>query len=74
MSQTSQEPRSGLAKLLDEAPPGTPIAEILAQKEEYECPECGWRAELRRNTCFVCDYDQPLQPLLERTAVERGPS
>lgn len=58
----SQSPRNGLAKLLDEADPDAPLNEIAAEKKRYECPACGWQAELHRNQCMVCSYNQPLQP------------
>ena len=55
-------PRNGLAKLLNEADPDDPVGEITAQKEQFECPNCGWVAELCRNECFVCEYNQNLRP------------
>ena len=66
MSGSEQTPRNGLAKLLWEADPDTPEREIVAQKEQFQCPACGWVAELRRKRCMVCDYDQPLEPARER--------
>lgn len=57
----SQSPRNGMAKLLTDADPDTPLGEILDEKDEFECPECGWRAELQRNECMICEYDQPLE-------------
>ena len=62
MSRTGQSPRNGLAKLLSEADPDAPLEQIAAEKERFECPACGWGAELRRNECMVCDYDRPLRP------------
>mgnify|MGYP006304216185 CR=1 FL=1 len=62
MSESRQSPRNGLAKLLWEADPDDSPHEIAAEKDRFECPACGWGAELRRNECMVCDYDQPLRP------------
>ena len=61
MSKTGQSPRNGLAKLLWEADPDDSPQEIAAEKERFQCPACGWGAELRRNECMVCEYDQPLR-------------
>jgi hypothetical protein len=61
MSKSHQSPRNGLAKLLWEADPDDSPDEIAAEKERFQCPACGWTAELRRNECMVCDYDQPLR-------------
>jgi len=69
MSKTKQSPRNGHAKLLHDADPDTgleELQEIAAQKEKFECPVCGWTAELQRNECFVCEYDEPLQPVRDR--------
>ena len=62
MSESRQSPRNGLAKLLSEADPDASLEEIADDKERFECPACGWCAELRRNECMVCDYNQPLRP------------
>lgn len=62
MSESGRGPCNGIARLLAEADPGTPPAEILAQRDEYECPSCGWAADLHRQECMVCEYDQPLTP------------
>jgi len=62
MSRTGQNPRNGLAKLLSDADPDDSLKEIAAQKETFECPACGWTAELRRTQCMVCEYDEPLRP------------
>jgi hypothetical protein len=61
MSQSSQSPRNGLAKLLSEADPDAPLGEVAAEKDEFECPACGWTAELQRNECMVCEYGQSLR-------------
>ena len=63
MSESRQSPRNGLAKLLWEAEPDDSPEEIAAQKERFQCPECGWLAELRRNECMICEYDQPLRSI-----------
>lgn len=60
------EPRSGLAKLLHSTEPDTPLDEVAAkatQRTRYRCPQCGWTAEIHRTTCFVCDYDEQLEPV-----------
>jgi len=62
MSESRQSPRNGLAKLLWEAEPDDSPQEIASQKEQFKCPACGWVAELQRNECMVCEYDQPLRP------------
>lgn len=56
----SQSHRNGMAKLLTDADPDTPLEDIVAEKQKFEYRECGWQAELQRNECIVCDYDQPL--------------
>jgi hypothetical protein len=61
MSGTSQGPRNGLAKLLLDADPDQDPEEIVKQQQRFECPSCGWTAELRRTECMVCDSTQPLQ-------------
>ena len=61
MSESRQSPRNGLAKVLLEAEPDDSPDEIVSKKEKFHCPACGWTAELRRNECMVCDYDQALQ-------------
>lgn len=63
MTQSSREPCNGLAKLIAEADPDRSPSEILAQRDEYECPRCGWTADLHRQECMVCEYDQPLTPI-----------
>ena len=68
MTESCQSPRNGLAKLLWEAEPDDSPEEIASQKEQFQCPACGWLAELRRNECMVCDYDQPLH----RPGANRG--
>lgn len=65
MSESRQSPRNGLAKLLHEADGDDSLDEIVAQKEQFECPNCGWQAELRRNECMVCEYGRPLQAISE---------
>ena len=62
MGQSNQSPRNGLAKLLWDANPDDPPQDIATKKEQFQCPACGWTAELRRNECMVCDYDQTLRP------------
>lgn len=62
MSQTGQTPRNGLAKLLWEAESDDDPQEIASQMEQFVCPGCGWEADLRRNECMICDWDQPLKP------------
>jgi hypothetical protein len=62
MSQSRQNPRNGLAKILSDADPDTSLEEIAAEKQRFECPECGWDADLQRNGCMVCEYGQPLEP------------
>lgn len=57
----SRSPRNGIAKLLTDADPDTPLECIVDEKDEFECPKCGWETELRRNQCLVCDYDQPVE-------------
>lgn len=61
MTGAGQSPRNGLAKLLLDADPDDAPEEIISQKTEFECPDCGWTADLHRTECMVCDYDQPLQ-------------
>jgi hypothetical protein len=61
MSENRQSPRNGLAKKLWDADPDESPQEISARKERFECTDCGWTAELRRNQCMVCEYDRPLQ-------------
>lgn len=67
MSSSQQTPRNGLAKLLWEADPDDSPEEITAEQEHFECPKCGWTADLRRNECMVCEYGQPLDPVREST-------
>jgi hypothetical protein len=61
MSESRQSPRNGLAKLLWDADPDKSTEEIVDRKERFYCPACGWEAELHRNECMVCEYDQPLR-------------
>jgi hypothetical protein len=68
MSGSPQSPRNGLAKLLWEADPDDTAQDIVSEKERFHCPECDWTAELRRNECMVCDYEQPLQSNGDRDA------
>lgn len=61
MTQSTRGPRNGMAKLLSEADPDASLAEIADVKDRFECPACGWGADLHRNECMVCDYSQPLR-------------
>lgn len=63
----SQAPRNGLAKLLWDADSSDNPQEIAARQKQFECPECGWKAKLRRNACMVCDHDQPLRQVQNAT-------
>ena len=69
MSGSSPAPSNGLAKLLWEADPDEPPQEIAARNQRFECPACGWIAELERNECMVCEHEQQLRP---RGSGERG--
>lgn len=61
VTQTGKTPRNGLAKLLWDAEPDSSAEEIASQKQLYECPSCGWEAQLRRNQCMLCEWDEPLE-------------
>lgn len=63
MSSSRRAPRNGLAKLLDEADPDTKIEDLVRQRKQFECPACGWVAELRRQSCMNCSRDEPLEPV-----------
>ena len=62
MSGGDQPPCNGLARLLWDADPEDSPQEIVAEKDRFECSECGWVAELRRTECMVCSSTSPLQP------------
>jgi len=66
MSGSKQGAHNGLPKLIEQADGDESLGEILAQHEQYECPDCGWVADLHRTQCMVCDFDQRLQPVGER--------
>lgn len=54
-------PSNGLANLLSKADRNTDLSKLAEERDQFECPACGWTAQLRRNECMVCDYDQPLR-------------
>lgn len=57
----SKSPRNGLARLLWEADPDDSPREIAEGKKQFQCPDCGWTAELQRNQCMLCEYSQTLE-------------